>query len=100
MGSTATSISLLWSASLDNLGVAGYELFLNGNKVGTTTATSYTFPNLGCGTSYALAVDAFDAAGNRSQSALVQASTSACPGTSPPTIPPLHTQTGPTATRT
>jgi chitodextrinase len=97
-GSTATSISLLWSASLDNVGVAGYELFRNGNKVGTTTATSYTFPNLSCGTSYALAVDAFDAAGNRSQSAVVQASTSPCPDTTPPTIPALPTQTGSTAT--
>ena len=63
----ATSISLLWSASLDNFGVAGYELFLNGNKVGTTTATSYTFASLSCGTSYTLAVNAFDSAGNRSQ---------------------------------
>jgi chitodextrinase len=95
---TATSISLLWAASLDNVGVAGYELFLNGNKVGTTTATSYTFSTLSCGTSYALAVDAFDAAGNRSQSAVVQASTSPCPDTSPPTIPALPTQTGSTAT--
>ena len=95
---TTTSISLLWAASLDNVGVAGYELFLNGNKVGTTAATSYTFPNLSCGTSYTLAVDAFDAAGNRSPSAVVQASASPCPDTSSPTIPALPTQTGSTAT--
>src|SRR5690242_13952521 len=95
---SATSISLLWSASLDNGGVAGYELFLNGNKVGTTTGTSYSFANLSCGTSYTLAVDAYDAAGNRSQSAAVQASTSPCPDTSAPTIPALPTQTGSTAT--
>jgi hypothetical protein len=69
--------------------VAGYELFLNGNKVGTTTATSYTFPNLSCGTSYALAVDAYDAAGNRSQPAVVQPSTSPCPSQTPPTSPTL-----------
>jgi beta-glucanase (GH16 family) len=95
---TTTSISLLWSASLDNVGVAGYDLFLNGSKVGTTTATSYTFANLSCGTSYTLAVDAYDAAGNRSQSAAVLASTSPCPDTSPPTIPTLPTQTGSTTT--
>jgi chitodextrinase len=95
---TARSISLLWAASLDNVGVSGYELFLNGSKVGTTTATNYTFANLGCGTSYTLAVDAFDAAGNRSQSAVVQASTSPCADTSPPTIPAVPTQTGSTAT--
>lgn len=75
---SATSISLLWSASLDNVGVAGYELFLNGNKVGTTTGTSYSFANLSCGTSYTLAVDAYDAAGNRSQPSSVSGTTSAC----------------------
>jgi chitodextrinase len=95
---TATTISLLWSASLDNVGVAGYDLFLNGNKAGTTTATNYSFANLSCGTSYTLAVDAYDAAGNRSQSAAVQASTSPCPDTSPPTTPGLPTQSGSTAT--
>jgi chitodextrinase len=97
-GSTATSISLLWSASLDNVGVAGYDLLANGNKVGTSAATTYTFVNLSCGTSYTLAVDAYDSAGNRSQSALVQASTSSCPDTSPPTIPALPSETGSTAT--
>jgi chitodextrinase len=95
---TPTSISLLWSASLDNVGVAGYDLFLNGNKVGTTSATSYTFANLNCGTSYTLAVDAYDAAGNRSQSAVVQASTGPCPDTSAPTIPTLPTQAASTPT--
>jgi chitodextrinase len=97
-GSTATSISLLWSASLDNVGVAGYDLFVNGTKVGTTTATTYTFANLSCGTSYTLAVDAYDTSGNRSQSAAVQASTSPCADTSPPTIPGSPTQTGSTTT--
>jgi Right handed beta helix region len=77
-GSTATTISLLWGASLDNLGVAGYDLFLNGNKVGTTTATSYSFANLSCGTSYTLALDAYDAAGNRSQRSSLSGTTSGC----------------------
>jgi hypothetical protein len=63
--------------------VAGYELFLNGNKVGTTAATSYTFPNLSCGTSYALAVDAFDAAGNRSQRSSLNGTTSTCASAAP-----------------
>ena len=95
---TATNISLLWGASRDDVGVAGYELFLNGNKVGSTAATSYTFGNLRCGTSYALAVDAFDAAGNRSQSTVVQASTGPCADISPPTTPALPTQSAATAT--
>jgi hypothetical protein len=65
--------------------VSGYELFLNGSKVGTTTATNYTFANLGCGTSYTLAVDAFDAAGNRSQRSSVSGTTSACTTPTAPT---------------
>jgi chitodextrinase len=95
---TATSISLLWGASQDNVGVAGYELFLNGNKVGSTAMTSYTFANLSCGTSTALAVDAFDGAGNRSQSTVVQASTAPCADVSPPTTPALPTQSAATST--
>jgi parallel beta-helix repeat protein len=88
---TATSISLLWSASLDNVGVAGYDLFVNGNKVGTTTATTYTFANLSCGTSYTLAVDAYDAAGNRSQRSALSGTTSACTNaTAPPPPPPTN----------
>jgi chitodextrinase len=86
-GSTATSISLLWSASLDNAGVAGYDLFRNGTKVGTTAVTTYTFSGLSCGTSYTLAVDAFDAAGNRSQLSSLSATTSACANTAPPPPP-------------
>jgi parallel beta-helix repeat protein len=95
---TATSISLLWSASLDNVGVAGYDLFVNGSKVGTSVAPTYAFTNLSCGRSYTLAVDAYDTSGNRSQSAAVQASTSPCADTSPPTTPGLPTQTGSTTT--
>jgi chitodextrinase len=78
-GADASGISLSWSASSDNVGVAGYELSLNGGKVGTTTATSYNFGGLACGTSYTLAVAAYDAAGNRSPQASMPAATSACP---------------------
>src|SRR5207302_450660 len=78
-GASASSLSLAWSASADNVGVAGYELYLNGSKAGTTTATSYGFAGLSCGTSYTLAVAAYDAAGNRSPQSSVTAATSACP---------------------
>jgi chitodextrinase len=86
-GVTTTSLSLSWSASTDNVGVAGYDLYLNGSKVATTTATSYSFAGLVCGTSYTLAVDAYDAAGNRSLEASVAASTGACPDTQAPSAP-------------
>jgi PA14 domain len=83
-GASQTSISVSWTASTDDIGVTAYDLFRGGNKVDSTTGTSYTFGELSCGTSYVLAVEARDAAGNRSVAAAINASTAACP---PPTCP-------------
>ena len=84
-GATATSISVSWGASTDDVGVTGYDLFRGGNKVDWTTATSYTFGGLSCGTTYTLAVEARDAAGHRSSTSAISASTAACPPPSCPT---------------
>jgi chitodextrinase len=86
-GTTQTGISLAWTASTDNVGVAGYALYLNGTKVGTTAGTSYTFSALSCGTSYTLGVAASDAGGNVSSIASTVAASSACPDSTPPTAP-------------
>ena len=79
-GTTSSSISLAWSPSTDNVGVAGYDLFRNGSKLATVTGTSYTFGGLACGTTYTLAVDAFDGAGNVSARASVARATGPCGG--------------------
>ena len=84
---TTTSISIGWTASTDNVGVAGYHLYLAGTAVGTATTTSYTFTGLTCNTNYTLGVDAYDAAGNKSAQATTAISTSACPDTTPPSTP-------------
>ncbi len=63
---TATSISLSWSASSDNVGVAGYGLYRGGAEVDSSSTTTGIFAGLTCNTNYTLAVDAYDAAGNRS----------------------------------
>ncbi len=84
---TQSSMTLSWSASSDDVGVAGYRLFLNGSEVGTSSSTSYSFAGLACGTSYTLGVAAYDAAGNVSGVATVGGSTSACPDTQPPSTP-------------
>jgi chitinase len=86
-GATQTSISISWTASSDNVGVAGYGLYRSGSSVGSTTSTSFSFSGLTCGQSYTLGVDAYDAAGNRSPQATITATTSACSDTSPPTVP-------------
>jgi chitodextrinase len=97
-GSTATSISLSWSASLDNVGVAAYTVYNGGSSAGTTALPSYTLNGLACGTSYTLSVDAYDAAGNRSARAQINASTSACADVIAPSTPTSLTRTAGTAT--
>ena len=86
-GSTATSISVSWGASTDNVGVTGYGLYRNTTSTGSTAATSATFTGLACGSSYALAVDAYDAAGNRSGKTALTTATAACPPSSDTTAP-------------
>ncbi len=79
--STGTSISLGWTASTDDTGVAGYHVFADGAAAGTTSATSFTVTGLTCSTGHLLEVEAFDAAGNTSPRASVSGSTTSC-GTS------------------
>jgi chitinase len=63
---TSTSISLAWTASTDNVGVTGYDVYRGATKVGTVTGTSYTDTALSPSTSYTYTVKAHDAAGNTS----------------------------------
>ncbi|SFS63651.1 NPCBM/NEW2 domain-containing protein [Paenibacillus sp. BC26] len=66
---TGTSASLAWTASADNKAVIGYEVYRNGNLIGSTTgasATSFTASGLIPGTASAFTVKAKDAAGNSS----------------------------------
>jgi chitodextrinase len=90
-GATATSITLSWLASTDDVGVKGYNVYRSSTKAATTTALQYTFGGLTCGTSYTLAVEAFDAAGNVSARASLTAATSACDATRPSAPPGLTT---------
>jgi glucose/arabinose dehydrogenase len=84
-GRTPTTISLSWTAATDNVGVAGYGIYKSGTLAATSTTTSGTLSSLTCGTTYPLAVDAFDQAGNRSSQAAISAATAAC-DTAPPTV--------------
>jgi chitodextrinase len=92
---TASSITLGWSASTDNVGVAGYGRYSNGTRLSDGTGTTYTFSGLTCGKSYVLAVDAYDAAGNRSATTQIAASTSACSADTTPPSNPTNQQIGP-----
>jgi hypothetical protein len=90
---SSTSLTLEWSAGR---GVKGFELFRDDLKVASTTETSFTFTGLSCGTAYALTIEAFDAAGRRSELASVIAASDACVEPDPPvpTSPPTPSVPG------
>ena len=85
-GQSQTALTLSWNAPTDNVGVTGYNLYRGGNEVGSNNAStrSYTFSGLSCGTTYTVAVDAVDAAGNRSTQASASGTTTACPAPAQP----------------
>jgi chitodextrinase len=75
---TANGMTLSWTASNGSDPAMGYDVYVNGTKVASASGTSSTVGSLTCGTSYAFAVDAFDAAGNTSARVSANASTSSC----------------------
>ncbi len=75
---SSSQINLSWTASTDNVGVTGYNVFRGGVKIGTVPGTSFQDSGLSASTSYTYNVSAFDAAGNTSaQSAGASATTQA-----------------------
>jgi len=87
-GISATSITISWSASTDNVGVTGYKIFRNGVQIGTSVLRSFTSTGLTPNTVYVFTVSAFDAAGNNSSlSNAFSVKTSIAPDTTPPTAP-------------
>lgn len=73
---SSSQINLAWTASTDNVGVTGYQVFRDGAQVGTTATASYPDTGLSPSTTYSYYVKAYDAAGNVSaQSNTAQATT-------------------------
>ncbi|WP_189333798.1 carbohydrate binding domain-containing protein [Actinoplanes ianthinogenes] len=60
-----TTVSLTWTASTDNVGVAGYQI-IRGGTVLTSSANAYADRGLSARTAYTYTVKAVDAAGNLS----------------------------------
>lgn len=79
---TQTALTLTWTASTDNVGVTGYQVFSNGAKVADATGTSYNLTGLTAATSYTLTVRAKDAAGNVSGTSTALVVKTAAPTTS------------------
>jgi chitodextrinase len=88
---SCSQINVAWNASTDNAGGSGiqnYSLYRNGSLLTTTAATSFPDTGLAASTNYSYAVLARDNSGNTSaQSTAVNASTTACADTTPPSVP-------------
>lgn len=92
-GTTSTSISLAWTASTDNVGVVGYDVYVNNvfNKTSSTNSVDVT--GLASSTTYSFYVVAKDAAGNKSgNSASVDGTTDKADGGNPGNGPTCGTE--------
>jgi chitodextrinase len=86
---SATEVDLSWTASADNVGVAGYEIVRNGSVLRSVlgSALSYADTSVTANTSYTYSIKAYDAAGNYSSASNARAVTTplssgstSCPG--------------------
>ncbi|MDL2255331.1 DUF4465 domain-containing protein [Parabacteroides sp. OttesenSCG-928-K15] len=64
---TEYTLALSWEAATDNVGVAEYHIYLDGERQRRVTTTSHTLTGLDPATVYWVEVEARDAAGNRSE---------------------------------
>lgn len=85
---TTTSLSLTWTASTDNIGVTGYDVYMNGTLKTSVTSASASITGLTAGTAYSFYVKAKDLAGNSSaNSTTINATTTVFVDTTAPTTP-------------
>ena len=63
-GTTQTTTNLSWTASTDNVGVTGYDIYSGSSLLGNVAGTSANITGLVASTAYTFSVKAKDAAGN------------------------------------
>ena len=89
---TTTTAKVTWTASTDNVGVTGYNVYVNDSETpvnGETlvTGTEYALESLTAGTEYKVTVKAVDAAGNVSEGAVYAFTTKTEKDTEAPSAP-------------
>ena len=99
-GTTSTTTNLTWTASTDNVGVTGYDVYQGAALIATVATTSYNVTGLTAGTAYAFSVYAKDAAGNVSAASNVVNVTTLTPDTQAPSAPTNLTASGTTSSST
>ncbi|MBU5444797.1 fibronectin type III domain-containing protein [Paenibacillus sp. MSJ-34] len=75
---TQTSVKLSWPNATDNVGVAGYRIYVDGRERTTVSGNVYAAPIAGltADTNYTFQVTAFDAEGNESAALIASTKTS------------------------
>ena len=85
---TETSTDLTWSASSDNVGVTGYDVYQNGTYLSSSSSTNFNVIGLSADTNYDFYVQAYDEAGNLSNiSNVVSITTNSANDTQAPSTP-------------
>ncbi|MDO9213749.1 MAG: choice-of-anchor Q domain-containing protein, partial [Methylococcales bacterium] len=64
----SSTVTLSWSASTDNVSVAGYKVYRDNTEIGTSAVPSFTDTSIVKGTTYNYTIKAYDSAGNLSVS--------------------------------
>jgi chitodextrinase len=83
---TSNSITISWTPSTDNAGVAGYQVFRNGVNIGTAATASFLDSGLAASTTYVYTVAAYDFSNNVSQQSQQIAATTASTTSLPPSF--------------
>jgi chitodextrinase/peptidoglycan hydrolase-like protein with peptidoglycan-binding domain len=85
---SSSEIALNWTASSDDIGVVGYNIFRDAVLIASTPSSSYSDIGLAQSTVYIYTVSAYDGAGNQSgQSESAMETTPASPDITPPSVP-------------
>ena len=77
---TLSTIDLVWNASTDNVGVDGYNVYMDGGLLGSVAGTSAQITGLAENTTYSFYVTAYDAAGNESSASNTDSETTLSSG--------------------
>ncbi|MES2733709.1 MAG: fibronectin type III domain-containing protein [Bacteroidota bacterium] len=92
-GLTTTSVNLAWTASTDNVGVTGYNIYNGSALLSTVTGTTKAISGLTASTTYLFTVKAKDAANNQSVASNSVTVVTSTPPPPPPPPPPVGTCT-------
>ncbi|TYQ15580.1 UNVERIFIED_CONTAM: fibronectin type III domain protein [Acetivibrio alkalicellulosi] len=78
---TQSSITLIWNNSTDNVRVEGYNVYRDGEKIGSSNINRYTDEDVSTDNIYTYTVTAYDKAGNESEESQPLSADIKIPGT-------------------